>query len=186
MALEATFRGLTARLHQLNDAVNALHITLDDKPAYDEAAVADDLSAKTLDFLGLLHEARRAAVKARQALRHPPDMDQARRSLVQCQERFHDIDQKFAMNLVSYETLKELARVGGRGAEWSAWAASTKRGIEECREPLDAANQALAACWQELAERLGMMSISVRQKIVGQQIAVPKAKVGDLETEGVT
>ena len=186
MALEATFRELTSSLQKLHDVVNALHITLEDKPQHDEAAVADDLTDKALELLGLVHETRRAAVTARQAVKHPADMDNARRSLTLCQQRFHKIEQNYAANLVSYEKLKELVRVGGRGKEWAAWAASTKEGVEQCRVPIEAASQALASCWQELAERLGMMNISIHSKNVGQEISVPRSKAQDLEAEGVT
>jgi hypothetical protein len=171
MALEATFRELTTCFHKVNDAVNALQITIEDKPEHDEAAVADDLADKTLELLGMVHEARRAALKARQALKHPADKDQARRALTLCQERFHRIEQKFSVSLVSYEKLKELVRIGGRGPEWAAWASGTKQGIEQCREPIGKASTALAACWQELVEHSGTTSISVTntgQKIIAR------------------
>jgi hypothetical protein len=45
---------------------------------------------------------------------------------------------------------------------------------------------ALASCWQELAERLGTMSISMQATNVGQQITMPRSRAEDLETEGVT
>jgi hypothetical protein len=188
MALEATFRELTASLQRLHDAVNGLHITLEDKPLHDEAAVADDLTDRALELLGLVHDARRAAVRSRQALRPTPDLDKARRSLTLCQQRFHKIEQSYAADLASFQKLKELVRVGRRGKEWSAWAASTKQSIEQCRAPLDAASQALAACWQELAERLGTMNISIQSTNVGQEISVPKSKVEveEPEVEGVT
>jgi len=182
MALEATFRELTTGLHQVNDAVNSLHVTIEDKPAHDEAAVADDLADKTLELLGFIHEARSAAAKARQALKHPADMDQARRALSQCQERFHRIEQKYAINLVSYEKLKELARVAGRSREWAAWAGGTKEGIEQCRDPLGTTSKRLAACWQEFAERLGMMNISVRATGFVQKLADEGQSRDDEET----
>lgn len=174
MALDATFRQLTTSLQRLHDVVNALQITLEDKPQNDEAAVADDLADKALEVLGFVHEAQQAALRARQALKSPPDMDQARTSLTLCQERFHKIGQNYAMNLVSYEKLKELMRVGERGKEWAGWSSGTKQGIEQCRVPLESADEALAACWQELAERLGTMSISVRSTNIGQHIAASK------------
>jgi hypothetical protein len=170
MALEATFRNLTTCLHQVNDMMNALHITMEDKPEYDEAAVADDLADKTLELLGFLHEARRSALNARRALGTPPNMDQARKSLTACQDRFLRIEQKFSVNLISYEKLKELAHVGGRSQEWAAWANETKQGIEQCRPPLEQTSKALAACWQELAEYGGKTSISIRTENLGQKI----------------
>ena len=186
MPIESTFRELTASLQKLNDVANALHITLEDKPQHDEAAVADDMADKTLELLGLLHDARRAALRARQSLKHPADLDKARRFLTVCQKQFHQIEQSYSANLAAYDKLRELVRVGGRSKEWTGCASSTKEGIEECRLPLEAASKSLAACWQELAERLGTMNISIQSRNVGQEISVPKAKAKELEVEGVT
>jgi hypothetical protein len=170
MALEATFRELTISLSKLRDVVNALQITLEDKPEHDEAAVADDLIDQTLELLGFVHEARRAALRAKRSLGHPPDIDQARRALTLCHERFHQVEQKFSVNVVSYEKLKELARIGGRGQEWAAWSRGTKEGIEQCRRPLEESSKVLAACWQELVESGGRTSIYVRTQNLGQKI----------------
>lgn len=186
MPIEVTFRELASSLQKLNDVVNALHITLEDKPQNDEAAVADDMTDKTLELLGMVHEARRAAVRARQSIKHPADLDQVRRYLTACQKKFHQIEQSYSTNLVSYEKLRELIRVGGRSKEWAGWASSTKDGIEQCRLPLEAASKALAVCWQELAERLGNMNITVKSMNVRQRISVPKSKPRELEVEGVT
>jgi hypothetical protein len=183
MALEPTFRGLSVCLHQLHDALNDLHLTLGDKPLNDESAMADGLETAVLDLMGTLHEARRAALKARKSVGHPPDLDQARRSLTLCQERFHKFEKQFASDLVSYEKLKELARLGNERRAWLPWASTVKFGIEQCRPPLEQTRPALAACWQELAERLGMVNLSVQT--IGQQIKMP-AQMRDLDPERVT
>lgn len=171
MALEPTFRGLSFCLHQLQDALNELHVTLGDKPPDDESAMADGLESAVLDLMGTLHEARRAVLKARRSLGHPPDLDRTRRALTLCQERFHSLEKQFASDLVSYEKLNELARLGSGRRAWLPWANAVKQGIEQCRLPLEQTSKALAACWQELAERLGMVSLSVHA--IGQQIKMP-------------
>ena len=176
MPIEVTFRELAASLQSLNDALNALQVTLEDKPPHDEAAVADDMADKTLALLGLAHEARRTAARARHALKHPPVMDQAKRGLAACQRQFHEIEQSYAANLVSYEKLSALVRVGGRSTEWSGWASATKDGIERCRPPLEATSQALASCWQELVEHGGKTSISIRTQNLGQKIFAKGAR----------
>jgi hypothetical protein len=186
VALEATFRDLSVCLHQLHDALNELQVTLGDKPIDDESAVADDIETKVLDAMGTLHEARKAALNARRAVGHPVDLDRARRALTLCQERFHRIEQQFASDLVSYEKLKELDRLGNERRAWLPWSNTVKQGIEQCRQPLEQTSAALAACWQELAERLGTMSISMQATNVGQQITVPRSRAADLEVEGVT
>jgi hypothetical protein len=187
MALETTFRDLSVALHKLHDALNALHVTVGDKPPNDEAALADGFENAVLDLMGMLHEARKSALRARRAVGQPTDLDRARRALTRCQARFHRIEQQFASDLVSYERLSELARLGRtRQHEWIPWAHSTKQGIEQCREPLTQVSKALAACWQELAERLGMTNISVTATNVGQQITLPKSRIADLESEALT
>jgi hypothetical protein len=186
VALEATFRDLSVCLHHLHDALNELQVTLGDKPIDDESAVADDVETKVLDAMGTLHEARKAALNARRAVGHPVDLDRARRSLTLCQERFHRIEQLFAADLVSYEKFKELDRLGNERRAWLPWVSTVKQGIEQCRQPLEQTSAALAACWQELAERLGTMSISMQATNVGQQITTPRSRAGELEVEGVT
>jgi hypothetical protein len=183
VALEPTFRGLCICLHQLHDALNDLQATLGDKPLDDESAIADGLETAVLDLMGTLHEARRAAVKTRKAVGHPPDLDDARRSLTLCQERFHRFEKQFASDLVSYEKLKELARLGSERRAWLPWANTVKFGIDQCRPSLEQTSQAMAACWQELAERLGMVNLSVQA--IGQQIKMPVGTKGT-EPERVT
>ena len=69
-----------------------------------------------------------------------------------------------AADLVSYERLKDLASLGSkRGIDW-VLVNTVKQGIEQCRQPLDGADQALAVCWQEIAERVGMTSVSCRPR----------------------
>ena len=182
MALEATFRELSVNLHHLYDALDALHMTVGDKPEHDGAAVADDLADRSMEMMGTLHEARKAAINARRAVGHPIDLDRARRALAVCQERFQRIERQFSGGLAAYEKLQELGRIGGeRRGEWQAWSASTRQGIEECRGPLEQTSNALAACWQDLAERLGTVNFSVQT--VGQQIGVPGSEIAELAHE---
>ena len=190
MALEATFRDLSVYLQHLHDALNALQVTLGDKPPDGESALADGVEATVLDMMGTLHEARKAALDARRAVGHPVDLDQARRALTICQQRFQQIERQAADDLTSYDKLKELARLGSeRRREWLPWATSVRQSIEQYRQPQEAVSLALANCWQELAERLGTISISMQATNVGQQITLPRSSnkdAKDLQVEGVT
>jgi len=186
MALETTFRTLSVALHRLHDGLNDLHVTSGDTPANDVSVLADRLEETVLDMKATLYGARRAAVGARKAVNAPIDLDRARRALARCQERFHRVEQLFASELFAYEKLTDLARLGSERRAWVPWVRTVKSGIEQCRDPLEQANRALAACWGELAERLGMFNITLQSNPVGQQITVPKAKAVDLEVEGVT
>lgn len=180
MALEPTFRKLATCLHHLHDALNMLEVTFGDKPANDESAVADGVESVVLDILGTLHEARQAATNARNAVGHPVDLDKARRALMRCQDRFHHIEQRFASELVSYEQLKELARLGSMRKQWQPWSSTVRQGIEECQPHLHTSSKALAACWQELVEHSSQTSISIRTENLGQKIiskVVPEAAI---------
>ncbi len=184
MALEATFRNLSVALDLLHDALNTLHVTLGDKPPDQELALVEGLENSLLDIMGELHEARKAALQARRNVGLQPDLDRARRALTGCQQRFHRIEQQFSSNLVSYDRLRELVRLGEKGKEWRSWSESTRQGIEQCRPPLEQTSKALASCWQDLAERLGVLNLSVHT--IGQQIQLPESTPEPVETEGVT
>ena len=184
MALEAKFRGLSFCLNQLNEALNDLHVNLGDKPPDDESAMADDLETAVVDLMGTLHDARRAAQNAQKSLGHPPDLDHARRALTLCQKRFHRFEKQFACDLVSYEKLNELARLGNERRAWLPWTNAAKQGIEPCRQPLEQASKALAACWQELAEHRATTSISVKN--TGQKVVVRPLQENDVGYERIS
>jgi hypothetical protein len=188
MAMESAFRDLLSELRKLYDTLVALRLTVvEDKPARGDAALVDRLEDTVLDIMGLLNEALRAARLAQKGVLATPDLHGARRALTTCQERFHRIERQFAAELVSYEMLKDLASLGSeRRGEWLPWANSVKSGIEQCREPLDGASKGLAACWQEIAERVGMTSVSVQTTNIGQKI-VSKVEDGlEMAHEGIT
>jgi len=188
VALEATFRELFTQLRRLNDTLLALRLTVgEDKPLKGEAALVDHFEDSILELMGRLDECLKAVRVAQKAVGHPLDLDGARRALAKCQESFHRIEQQFLADLVSYEKLKDLASLGSeRRGEWLPWANSVKHGLEQCRPPLDDASKALAACWQEIAERVGTTSISVQATNIGQKIVTDSAEAEDRVHEGVT
>lgn len=186
MPIERTFRDLSTQLRRLHDTLLALRLTVvEDRPLNGDAALVDQLEDSILDQMGLLDEGLKAAQAALKAVGHPTDLGQARLALSNCQERFHGIEQQFSADLVSYEKLKDLVSLGGRGGEWPLWANSVKQGIEQCRQPLDGASKALAACWQEIAERVGMTSISVQTTYIGQKIVTEASEVKAVAQEGL-
>lgn len=171
MALEITFRTLSVQLRRLCDTLNAVLLTVGDRPPHRGTALADGLESKLLDLLGGLGSARSAAKAARSAVGAAKDLDRARRALAKCQDAFHKAEQQFMNELISYEALHSLTSLGGeRGGEWKHWAASMKDAIEQARQPFEETSHAMAICWQELAERLGTMNISVRANGVVQNL----------------
>ena len=171
MALEKTFRELVEALKKLSDCVLALQLTTrEDAPASGGVALTDGLADAVDDARGWLEESMTAAVAAQEAVCGSIDFDRVRTELSRCQEKFHNVQQTLLSKLLSYEQLRHLTAFGrSRRGEWQAWVKSVKCGLEQCREPMDGANKALVACWEELADRAGRASITVRAASVGQQ-----------------
>lgn len=171
MVLESTFRRLADCLLVLQKRVIELQEFVDCKPEYDQAAVADDFSDKTLELQGTIYEARRWASSAFQAVTRLQDLGRAQSALSRCQAKFRQIERTFAEHLVSYDKFMGLARVRGRDRDWSSWSERVTKSIEECRGPLRLASESLASCWQELADRAGQVNISVRTTGMIQNLA---------------
>ncbi|HEX2327893.1 MAG TPA: hypothetical protein VHN74_04170 [Candidatus Angelobacter sp.] len=186
MALEQTFSQLEIALHKLYDAFEALQVNIGDTPPNDDIALADALENKMVDMMSTLHHIRRSYGEAQSAVTHPVELDNARHALTKCQQRFHELDQQFTAELLSQDNLKEVMRVGKERRGWMPWSNSIRKGIEQCRQSMEATSAPFAECWQELAERLGGVNISMKATNVGQQITVAKPGVENWEIEGVT
>jgi hypothetical protein len=187
VGLEGTFRELVKQIHALHEALHYLNLAVGDQPEGDGTMLADDMDEGVLNLIGVVHEARRAALNASKAVKHPVDMDRARRALSMCYERFHNIEQEFVSRVIAYDKLRALALLAAeRRGEWPNWAAVTKERIEECRPPLEGVSLAIAACWQELTERVGMTSISVRATNIGQKIGKEVLESSEELHQGVT
>lgn len=181
MALEATFNLLIARLHALREALTCLHTAVedrppDDRPPHGTPALVDIVGAVAEDLIGRTMEALAATQEISPDLR-TGDLDAVRRALIGCQERTTRVMQGLVAELMSYERIADLARVGRtRGGEWRAWALSVKQAIDRCRQPLFDLQQAQFECWQELAERNGRQSISVHATSIGIPVAPAAAE----------
>ncbi len=188
MPLEETFQALFTELRKLHDTLVAVRLTVvEDKPIRGGSALVDQLEDTILDVMGLLDESLKASRAAQRAVGNVTDLNSARRALTVCQDRFHRIERQFAAELVSYEKLTDLTTLGSeRRGEWLPWSNSVKEGIDQCRQPLDGASKALAACWQEIAERVGMNSISVQTTNIGQKIVTKLEDVAEVVRDGVT
>jgi hypothetical protein len=170
MTLEASFHVLNLRFHALRDAVFSLHMTVgEDKPLSGEGALVDYVSNAVEDLLACLEEGDSAARQGRQAVAYPTDLQTARHSLVLCQQQFNDLSYRLASDLLSYERLAALTAFGSeRGGEWLPWSNALKQALECCRQPAFDVTQALFLCWQEIAERSGVISINATN--IGQMI----------------
>jgi hypothetical protein len=187
VGLEGTFRELVKQIQALHEALHYLNLTVGDQPEGDGTMVADDLDEGVLNLIGVVHEARRAALNASKAVKYPVDVNRARQALTVCYARFHNIEQEFVRHVTAYDRLRALAVLAAeRRGEWPHWAAITKERIEECRPPLEGVSLAIAACWQELTERVGMTSITVQTTNIGQKIGKELLQSPEELHEGVT
>lgn len=176
MALEMVFEDACARLRGLHEALSSLRTTIvDDKPLQGDVVLVDMFGDAADDLLGLLEEALVAASAGQQAAQVPADLQQVRRALVTCQERFNQISYRFGFDLLPYERVAELMRFGRtRGGEWRAWAAGVKAALEWCRQPLFDVNEALFCCWQELTEQASSSAFNVQTTTIGQHLLLAR------------
>src|SRR5215469_12499422 len=188
MALIKVFGELYGQARKLRDSLRTLQLTIrEDLPPQGSVALVDQFGDAVDDSLGWLDESLAAAAEAQRAVEPPVDIDRARHALTICQEQFHRVEGRFASDLISYEKLRDLTSFGrSRRGEWVGWVKSVRIGLEECRQPMDDISQALLACWQEIAERAAITSISVQTTNVGQQITAPELVTRDFAREGIT
>jgi hypothetical protein len=172
MTLEAAFEDLCTHLHKLREGLLGLRTTVvEDKPLEGDSVLVDVFGDAAEELLGWLDEALGAAGEGRKATMDPIDLARARRALTTCQGRFIRISHQFSSNLVPYERISELTRFGRRRkGEWHAWATGVKEALERCREPLYDVNLALFRCWQEIADRVGLSSVSMQTTAIGQYV----------------
>jgi hypothetical protein len=177
MALEETFRELSVKLNELGGALKDLEVFIGDKPH--QHKFAEDLAEEVTDLWSRIDQALEAAQAAQTGVQYPPDLGYARQGLALCQEQVNIVARKFSTELRSDKQLTELTRLGRRlGGEWPGWAKSVKQALDQCQAPLYDVNEALAHCWQEIAERVGMNSVSVQATNIGQQITVQEDRLG--------
>jgi hypothetical protein len=155
MTLDRALQELYARLRTLDEHFANLHTTVvEDRPQEDDVVLVDMFADTADELRGWLAEALDAAIEAEQATRSALDVDAVRRALATCQTNVDRLAERFAADLVAYERIAALVRVGrDRGGEWRAWANSTRQAIEECQKPLSSVQSATSQSWQELVER---------------------------------
>lgn len=190
MSLRTEFQSLGAQLERLYEVFSDLRRLLDDHPAQgDKVLLLDSFGDVVDDLLGWLEESLQvcAPLLPAEPRRSEPDFDAGagRQALVVCQDLFNRQMQRFLFDMVSYDKVAQLLQLGrARGGEWQAWAKGIKMELESCQQHLYFTNQALFRCWLEIAEGIGMTSVSVQATNIGQQITVPQKQ--ELTVEGLT
>jgi hypothetical protein len=171
MALSRTLDELRRHLQRLREALHELELAADeDRPRRGEAVLVDLIADAALVSRGWVEESLRAARQAQQAVERPADLEAARQAIGTCQERFGRVAMRLLGELLAYEQVDMLTRLGReRGGEWSSWAGTVRTALERCRQPLLDANQGLFECCQELVERALLTPVTVQA--IGQQFA---------------
>lgn len=181
MALRVEIENLGCQLERMHEAFSDLRRLLDDHPSEgDKVLLIDSFGDAVEDLLGWLEESLQkcALFLPSKCEGRAPDFDAhlARQALVACHGLFNQQMQRFLVDLVSYDKVAQLLQFGReRGGEWQTWAKSIKMELENCQQHLFLTSQVLFGCWVELAEWIGITSISVRATTVGQQITVPQS-----------
>jgi hypothetical protein len=186
VALDKTFRELSESLRKLRDSFLAIQLTVrEDVPSQGSVVLVDKFADAVDDSLGWVEEALTAALEAGRAVAPPANVELTRRALSRSQEQFHCMQERFQSELVSYQRLKDLTAFGrSRRGEWLGWVRTVRGGLEQCQSPMEQASRCLSDCWQEIAERAAMTSVSVQSTNIGQQIATPEAE--ELVRRGMT
>jgi hypothetical protein len=171
---------LGSQLERMHEVFSDLRRLLDDHPSEgDKVLLLDSFGDTVEDLLGWLEESlQRCAplLPAKAGEANDFDANLARQALVVCQDLFNRQMHRFLVDLVSYEKVAQLLKLGReRGGEWQTWAKGIRMELESCQQHLFLTSQVLFRCWVELAEWIGMTSISVRTTNVGQQFRVPQS-----------
>src|SRR5262245_42893316 len=156
MAMDASFKDLSAQLHMLREGLIELRTAVvEDKPLRDDVFLVDLFADVTDDLLGWVDEAISSAGGVRQIGRQSIGLDRASRTLLDCQELCDRIVRRFTSDLCSFERINELIHLGReRGGEWKGWANGVKEALDHCQQSLHNLTHKLFYCWQEVVERV--------------------------------
>jgi hypothetical protein len=181
MTLASAFQGLSGNLQALREEFILLRWTVvEDTPLPKDHEPIKMFGEATDALLGWLEDCLTAASAGQQAVEREINLDRACRALTTCQKHFNDLqwssdpDPNRFFRLV-YECIAPLLRAGRkRGQKGDIWVNRVNEALYQCHYLLYDVDQALLQCWEEVAERAGMTSVSVRATNIGQQIAVPE------------
>jgi hypothetical protein len=177
MALQSAFSDLVKRFERLLYVVSELAVILDPNPTTEEPHLVHLLWDSTVQLEAWAEEAVAAAKIAAGAAGYPLDIDRLRQQMIALQRTYNDISKIYVTELLANSSLAELSHAGRRGDPLRRWSDVVTQSIVQCRQPMFEVAEALFLCWQEMVERIGMSSISVQTKAVGQEISVPTAEL---------
>jgi hypothetical protein len=175
MTLEAAFKDLSAKWERLAEELEQglLWSVAETKPDEEHALATHCLDAAT----DLVSTAREGLAACRAAADGGLNLAQAGQALLRCQERYNALVELFHSQMASYDRLRRLRRFGReKRRAWRDWADHVCQAVDRCRRPMDDLNRALFGCWQEVADRVGISTVSVQATNIGQRMTVQQAK----------
>ena len=183
MALESAFRSLCEQLQELRESLTALRLTVvEDRPLEGEAVLVDQFGDAAEDVLGWLEEASMTAGQGYAAACFPQDIGRAARALVSTHEQLQQITCRAAANLLTYERIDGLMRLGRqRKREWLAWSGVVREALEKCQQSLDESSRTLLVCWREIVERVGTNTVALQSTNITQHLQPPGVGVTGCE-----
>lgn len=170
MAIEVAFQNLNQTLWRLHEVTRDLTIALREDQPNERAPAAQRWADNAENLHGLVYECKETAASAGKMLGASTDLYNLRRDLTACQRSYNGLVGLWLKELVRFERVEELAALGQRPKrEWQEWTRSVRIALECCYQPVEETATALLGCWQELAERVGGVSVSVNSVGIGRQ-----------------
>jgi hypothetical protein len=174
MTMQAAFAGVVERLDELFRVMECVHWAVVEGRAPAHAHVmANRLENTACDLLGRLRDAHDAAEAGRLAWIDQADVASARQSLIECQQHACEVIQTLMCEVLSIDTLKALDELASEAPHWATWVRGVEDALDRCRQPAAGATLVLFQCWQELTDRIGGISISVRTQATGHITQAP-------------
>lgn len=189
MAIETAFETLQRQLQRLREELDELRVNAEEfypppgghgkknghkTPPAPPPVVA--LADKAADLEGEIEEALQSGRKALRAVSHPRNLVEAQIAAGNIQRHLNSVLRRFFIEAAAHEPLETLLQMGRElGDSWSKWTQLIHSILNDCRDRLMDALQALGECWQELVDKLAGNSVSVHTTNIGQQIAPREA-----------
>jgi hypothetical protein len=142
MSVAAVFQELEQQLQTLSESLLALRTTvLEDRPLPGDHVLVERFGDCVEDLLGNVSELQAAVRGTQPGACQIAEWKRLCQALVVCQDGYNRAARIFWSELVAYEPIADLLRLGReRGGEWRLWSVSVRQGLEYCQPPLFAVN----------------------------------------------
>jgi hypothetical protein len=170
MTMQQALTALSEKLTELEQALDHLSwaIVQDQPPTDGGPSPAGGLDDLVQAMRGRVVEAENAVAGVQHPATGSHGLPMIRRSLVVCQRHCAQVTEMFHEQVLSPEKVSVLQHLTrGSDPDWRSWAAGVRDALEQCRQPLHGANQALLQCWQEVSELTDSLAVTVSPALSG-------------------